>query len=143
VQPPQLRSDVRTGAPLPASIGDRLREIGERGDEHSAVDVPAAALALDGPLGRRQMTALTVASAAGSDLVLDPARPAFDAGNDVLGSDTDEPDANGAPAPHALSAVTGQDPIHALTTAQLARRIVPIHLAILPRYRFATRQNVA
>jgi hypothetical protein len=79
------------------------------------------------------VTALTVASAAGGDFVLDPARPAFDAGHDVLGRRADQPNVDGAPAPHAAPTITRQDLVHALTTAQLARRIVAVHLAILPR----------
>ena len=66
-------------------------------------------MALIDPFGGCAMPAFTVASATGSDLVLQPAWTTFDARYEMFGGCGNEVRVNGPTAPDARAAVTLQD----------------------------------
>ncbi len=76
------------------------------------------------------MTALAVAAATCRELVLDPARTAFDSGHQVFGGGCDEAHVERAAAPHAGSTVALEDECHPLAPRELpgGRRRTSLHV---------------
>ena len=108
-QPAQLRADVGTGAALAAIAFDGLVERGQDTDDRLAVGFPPPALARLDPLRRGGVSALSVASTARRDLVLDPTGAALEAGDDMLCGGGHQPHLELAAAPHTTRPIALED----------------------------------
>ena len=82
-----------------------------------SIDVPAAAIALVGPVDQVAVTTPTIAALAGGDLVLQPRRSAFEPGHDVLGRGLDERRVDPAAAPHTGGPIAVEDQLETSTSA--------------------------
>lgn len=121
-QSPQLGGDVGPRPSLPAPRGDRRLQPLQCGDEHLDARYATHPPTVLQPSGDRLVTSLAVAAAACRHLVLQPARPPLDAGNQMLGRGAIEAFVEGRRAPHAPRAVAFQDPGHSLPAVGLPRR---------------------
>ena len=86
-------------------------------DEPMSIDVPAAAIALVGPVDQVAVTTPTIAALAGGDLVLQPRRSALEPGHDVLGRGLDERRVDLAAAPHTGGPIAVEDQLETSTSA--------------------------
>jgi hypothetical protein len=108
-----LRLDVRTALAGAASLEVRRFESFESRHDSGQVGVAASVPALVDKLGECSMTALAIAPRARAKFVLEPRRPAFDAGHKMLASRVGGRCVDIAPAPHAGASIASHNRLEA------------------------------
>ena len=82
-----------------------------------SINVPAAAIALVGPVDQVAVTTPTIAALAGGDLVLQPRGATFQPGHDVLGRGLNERRVDLAAAPHTGGPIAVENQLETSTSA--------------------------
>ena len=102
---------------MTALLGDARIERLENANEPMSIDIPAAAVALVGPVDQVAVTTATIAALAGGDLVLQPRGAAFQPGHDVLGGGLDERRVDLAATPDTGGPIAVEDQLETSTSA--------------------------
>ena len=110
--------DVWARPTLATSLEDRRVQGLEAADDARAVHLSAETFALIGELAEPPVAPGRVAPSTCGDLVFEPTGTALDSRDKVLGGRHVEPLIERASTPHAVSAVSFQDEIHASPTVE-------------------------
>jgi hypothetical protein len=109
-----LRCDVGAGTSLAAALTDGGVEVVEAGDDAPEIGVASETSTFVEKFPEGAMTAFTVTSSAGRDLILHPTRSSLDARDEVFSGGPDVTLIEGAPAPHTRRPVPVENDRHSL-----------------------------
>lgn len=107
---------MRASSPLSAPLVDRDLEREQHAHQALTIDRPPESLAFVGPIRRRSMPSVAVASRTRPDFVLNPRRTTLELRDHMLRRGRNEVGVDFAAAPHTGGAVTLKDQFEAFST---------------------------